>query len=130
MLLAKLKYDRQDPTTQYTTTHESSYFKPGEITLIGMFKGLKSADAPTNMFAAREVEMYLGPRIVGPQSAQAVIAPTLSGAIAPRDSAPPIAAPVAATEESPRPLSACSKDDQELAQLAHENGYKYYSTCK
>lgn len=116
-------------TTQYTTTHESSYFKPGEITIIRMFKGVKSADTSQNVFSAREVEIYLGPKIRGAQSAQTVTTPVLSAAAAPRDSAQPIAVPVAVEMKANTPPPTCTKEQQELARLARENGYHYSSAC-
>ena len=52
-------------TTQTYTTPGSTYtfIKPGEDAVIKMYRGVKPAHAPPNVYDAHQIEQYLGARI-------------------------------------------------------------------
>lgn len=111
-------------TVNYTTERNESVDKPGEDIVIRMFSGAKPADAPANVFAAREVIRYLGSEI-RPQSDSAALSPTITPDVLPATNA----APVTAEETSVPAPATCTKEDKELAQMARANGYQYHSGC-
>jgi hypothetical protein len=99
---------------------------PGEDIVIKMFKGQKPADAPENVFAAREVIAFLGPHILGNDFAKEEAVANASDdqpSIASVQSTPPQATAVTQV------ASCDAKQDAKLAELARANGYQYRSNC-
>lgn len=54
----------QTTTHTYTTPGSTfAFVKPGEDVIVKMYSGVKPADAPPNVYDARQIEQYLGARI-------------------------------------------------------------------
>jgi hypothetical protein len=105
----------------YTTDRDQAVNKPGEDVTIRMFSGPKPANAPANLFAAREIIMFLGPQIRPDAQAASVASDT---PVLPN---PP---PQAVEQPAAPPLPACTASDRKIARLARANGYQYSGNCQ